>query len=70
MASDAPKPRIGVRELALWALPLLASLGVLALTFAMNWEPWFGYAALIAGALGSLMIAGERLGAKAGRGAD
>jgi hypothetical protein len=39
---------------------------VLAAAFALNWEPWFGYASVIAGALGSLMIAGEQLGFKGG----
>jgi hypothetical protein len=47
---------------ARWLLPFVVSVGVLALTFAMNWQPWFGYAALIAGALGSLMYAGRSLG--------
>ncbi|MGX6648083.1 hypothetical protein ACWCOP_09095 [Maricaulaceae bacterium MS644] len=53
-------------RLVLWSLPFLASLLVLAATFALNWEPWFGYASVIAGALGSLMVAGEALGAKGG----
>ena len=56
------RPAITPARLALWAAPFLASLLVLALTFAMNWEPWFGYASVIAGALGSLMIAGQQLG--------
>jgi hypothetical protein len=53
-------------RIVLWSLPFLASLLVLAATFALNWEPWFGYASVIAGALGSLMVAGEALGAKGG----
>lgn len=48
-------------RIALWASPLALSLLVLALTFVMNWQPWFGYASVIAGALGSLMLAGEGL---------
>ncbi|MCC5995575.1 MAG: hypothetical protein JJU18_04290 [Oceanicaulis sp.] len=47
-----------------WALPVLAGLGVLALAFAMNWEPWFGYAAVIAGGLGALMLASEHFGVR------
>lgn len=49
-------------RLALWALPVLVSLGVLAATFALNWEPWFGYASVIAGVLLSFMIAAHQLG--------
>ncbi len=45
-----------------WSLPLLVSLLVLAASFLVGWEPWFGYAAVIAGALGSLMYVGRTLG--------
>ena len=45
-----------------WSLPVLVSLVVLATTFLIGWEPWFGYAAVIAGALGSLMYVGRSLG--------
>ncbi|MFW6413501.1 MAG: hypothetical protein ACOC0V_05140 [Oceanicaulis sp.] len=55
---------IGPRDVVIWSLPVLAGLAVLVLTFAMNWEPWFGYAAVIAGVLGAVMLAGERLGVK------
>ena len=41
------------------SLPFLLSLLVLVLAFVMGWEPWFGYASVIAGALGSLMYAGH-----------
>ena len=43
----------------MWALPVLAGFGVVGLAFAMNWEPWFGYASVIAGAIFSLMLAGN-----------
>ncbi|MGJ3231540.1 MAG: hypothetical protein ACFE0P_07060 [Oceanicaulis sp.] len=60
------RPAVTPVRVLLWASPLLASLLVLAATFALNWEPWFGYASVIAGALGSLMLVGEALGAKGG----
>jgi|GEM_PF-2963817 hypothetical protein len=66
---SGPEParsRVTLLRLIVWALPFLASLGVLAATFALNWEPWFGYASVIAGALGTLMLAGEALGSKGG----
>lgn len=71
MPSSDPTPDRSQRAVTplrvlVWALPFLASLGVLAATFALNWEPWFGYASVIAGVLGSLMIVGEALGAKGG----
>ena len=60
------RPALTAGRVALWMAPLALSLVVLAATFALNWEPWFGYASVIAGALGSLMIAGEQLGFKGG----
>ena len=45
-----------------WSVPFLVSLLVLGLTFVIGWQPWFGYAAVIAGALGSLMYVGRSLG--------
>lgn len=60
--SRTDRPAITPARIALWSLPLLASLLVLALTFAMNWQPWFGYSSVIAGALGSVMFAGQQLG--------
>lgn len=63
MSSPDPAPRkITPVRVLVWMIPFFLSLGVLALTFAMNWEPWFGYAAVLAGALGSLMAAGQALG--------
>jgi len=53
--------------MVLWALPVLAGLGVVALAFALNWEPWFGYASVIAGGLLSLMLVGNHF--KVGPGA-
>lgn len=64
--ADAARSPVTPLRIVLWSLPFLASLLVLAATFALNWEPWFGYASVIAGALGSLMVAGEALGAKGG----
>lgn len=56
------KPQITPVLVFKWSLPLLISLAVLAGTFLIGWEPWFGYAAVIAGALGSLMYVGRSLG--------
>jgi hypothetical protein len=64
--AEAARSPVTPLRIALWSLPFLASLLVLAATFALNWEPWFGYASVIAGALGSLMVAGEALGPKGG----
>jgi fatty acid desaturase len=64
---EDPKPArkpVTARTLLLWAAPVLAGLLVLALALAMNWEPWFGYAAVIAGVLGALMMAGEHFGVR------
>jgi hypothetical protein len=56
------KPQITPVLVFKWSLPVLVSLLVLAGTFFVGWEPWFGYAAVIAGALGSLMYVGRSLG--------
>lgn len=57
---DAPTPRpISKLTLALWALPVLAGLVVLALAYALNWEPWFGFASIIAGGLLTVMLVGN-----------
>jgi len=61
--SRTEKP-ITALTVASWFIPLAVAFVVLAITFAMNWEPWFGYAALIAGGIGGLMLAGERLGVR------
>ncbi|XBQ15247.1 MAG: hypothetical protein ABL308_09785 [Oceanicaulis sp.] len=66
MSDTEDKKPIGPRDVALFALPVLIGIGVLALTFWRGWEPWFGYAAVIAGVLGAVMLAGERLGVKGG----
>ena len=63
---EPEKTQITPRRLAIWAIPFLVSLLVLAATFALDWQPWFGYASVIAGALGSLMLASEGLGHKGG----
>ena len=58
--SDAPTPRpITKLMILLWALPVLAGFGVLALTYAMHWEPWFGFASIIAGGLLTIMLVGN-----------
>ncbi|MBI1264092.1 MAG: hypothetical protein GC187_05095 [Alphaproteobacteria bacterium] len=59
----ARKP-VTALTLALWAAPVLAGFGVLALALALNWQPWFGYAAVIAGVLGAVMMAGEHFGVR------
>lgn len=59
MSDPVARPPVTKPTLLLWALPVLAGLLVLALSFAMNWEPWFGYASLIAGALLTLMLIGN-----------
>jgi hypothetical protein len=60
--SETTRPAITPLRLLLWAAPFAVSLLMVPLAFAMNWEPWFGYASAIAGALGSIMIAGQQLG--------
>ena len=59
---SADRPQITPMLIFKWSLPLLISLLVLAGTLLAGWEPWFGYAAVIAGALGSLMYVGRTLG--------
>lgn len=58
----AARPEITPVLVLKWSLPLLASLLVLIGALLLGWEPWFGYAAVIAGALGSLMYVGRTLG--------
>lgn len=61
--TDTPEAKpITALTIASWFVPFAVALGILALTFAMNWQPWFGYASLIAGALAGVMMAGQRLG--------
>ncbi|MFP4519491.1 MAG: hypothetical protein ACLFQ5_08545 [Oceanicaulis sp.] len=59
---DPQKPAVTPRRAAIWLSPFFVSLLVLGATFALNWEPWFGYASVIAGALGSLMLVSEAMG--------
>ncbi|MCH8488985.1 MAG: hypothetical protein LAT81_03510 [Oceanicaulis sp.] len=64
---ETPKPArkpVTALTVLLWAAPVLAGLLVLALALAMNWQPWFGYAAVIAGVLGAVMMAGEHFGVR------
>lgn len=62
-AKPGRKP-VTARTLLLWATPVLGGFLVLALALALNWQPWFGYAAVIAGVLGALMLAGEHFGVR------
>jgi hypothetical protein len=62
-APDKRKPVTAV-TLLLWAAPVVGGLLVLALALAMNWAAWFGYAAVIAGVLGAVMMAGEHFGVR------
>jgi hypothetical protein len=56
------KPDVTPAQIARWSLPFVISLGVMVLALSLNWQPWFGYAAVIAGALGSLMYVGHSYG--------
>ena len=56
------KPELTPVTVVKFALPVLLACLVMALTFAMGWEPWFGYASLIAGVLGSIMMVGRAYG--------
>lgn len=57
--SEGPHPPITARTLALWAAPPALALVMLAVTFWRGWEPWFGYACLIGGGIGTLMLVGR-----------
>ncbi len=59
----ARKPVTGM-TLLLWSAPVLGGFAVLALALTMNWQPWFGYAAVIAGVLGAVMMASEHFGVR------
>ncbi len=56
------RPNITRGQIARWSLPFVISLAVMVITISLGWTPWFGYAAVIAGALGSLMYVGRSLG--------
>jgi len=62
MSKPGDRRPVTARTVLLWLAPLVAASGVLVLTFAMNWEPWFGYAGLIAGVLAALMLIGRHFG--------
>jgi len=56
-----PVARTPVTKMTLlkWALPILAGIGVLVLSYALHWEPWFGFASIIAGGLLTVMLIGN-----------
>ena len=56
------RPAITGFQIFKWSLPALAGFLVNLASMVQGWEPWFGYAAIIAGALGSLMYVGQSLG--------
>lgn len=64
MSHEPGRKPLTVLTVLLWVAPVLAGLCVLALALAMNWEPWFGYGAVIAGVLGAVMLAGEHFGVR------
>ncbi len=55
-------PDLTPAQIARWSLPFVLSLAVLVITLSVGWQPWFGYASVIAGALGSLMYVGHSYG--------
>lgn len=59
MSEPTERPPLTKLTLVLWALPILAGVLVTVLAFVMNWEPWFGYASIIAGGLLTVMLAGN-----------
>ena len=59
MTDPAARPPVTKMTLLLWALPVLAGVGFLALSYALNWEPWFGFSCIIAGGLLSVMLIGN-----------
>jgi Flp pilus assembly protein TadB len=64
MSEDKKRKRPAITGLQVfkWSLPSLAGFVVNLIAMLLGWEPWFGYAAIIAGALGSLMYVGQSLG--------
>ncbi|MCP2670166.1 hypothetical protein NHF40_04415 [Maricaulaceae bacterium EIL42A08] len=60
--TSKPKPELTPGQIARWSLPFVISLIVPVVAFTLNWQPWFGYAAMIAGALGTLMYVGRSYG--------
>ncbi|WP_440959606.1 hypothetical protein ACFELO_05830 [Oceanicaulis sp. LC35] len=59
MSETPARPSVSKITLLLWALPVLVGVGVLGLTYALHWEPWFGFASIIAGALLTVMLVGN-----------
>ena len=59
MTEPSARPPLTKLTLLLWALPVLAGALVLMLSFVLNWEPWFGYASIIAGGLLTVMLIGN-----------
>jgi len=59
MTEPAARPPLTKLTLLLWALPVLAGVLVLILSLALHWEPWFGYASIIAGGLLTVMLIGN-----------
>ena len=59
MTEPSARPPLTKLTLLLWALPVLAGVLVLILSFVLNWEPWFGYASIIAGGLLTVMLIGN-----------
>lgn len=64
MSDEQPNRRRPITGLQIfkWSLPALAGFLVNLVAMLQGWEPWFGYAAIIAGALGTLMYVGQSLG--------
>ncbi|EAP91200.1 MAG: hypothetical protein CMH91_08990 [Oceanicaulis sp.] len=59
MSETPARPALTPKTILLWALPVLAGILVLILSYALHWEPWFGFASIIAGALLTVMLIGN-----------
>ena len=59
---DAKPSQLKLITILFWCSPIIVSLIILWVTFMMNWEPWFGYASVIAGCLATISIAGHHFG--------
>lgn len=64
MSEDDKRQRPAVTgfQIFKWSLPALAGFLVNLISMVQGWELWFGFAAIIAGALGTLMYVGQSLG--------
>lgn len=58
---EPDRPAITGFQIFKWSLPALAGFVVNLISMLAGWEPWFGFAAIIAGALGTLMYVGQSL---------